>query len=1748
MNVFALRRAAVEAYAKLVEGFIRICDPHLRRFVEEELARGALWPPPLVQLNPGYASGCTVDDLVEQGLLHRDCAKAFRGKDGAPLRLWKHQEEAIRRAVAGYNVVLTSGTGSGKSLAYMIPSVDAVLRQGPGQGIRAVWLYPMNALVNSQLEEVKKFGIEAAGVRCGRYTGQERGGEREAMHAAPPDIILTNYAMLELVLTRRTERKRFVEASPGLLYIVIDELHSYRGRQAADVAVLLRRLREAFGSGDVQFIATSATLLPAGHDDPKQAVAACAARFFGAPVAEDCVVEETLERKTDPCDPEDDTFRRLLRRAVLGGDPPPPRSYGEAANHPLTRWLEDTVGVEQGPDGRWRRAAPLPLYGRRDDEASLAGELAELTGVPVERCLEVLEEHLLACAKLGEGSTAPGAAPLSFRLHQFLGRGTTVWSTLEPPAKAHLTLEARPYAPGGKQRILLPLCFCRVCGQAYFSAALETVERARSKRAKVPARGVLRPRALGDDDDVGEAGYLCLLEEDPWPLSPQEQLDRLPETWVEDKPDGARGIARGRKKWVPHPVEVRPDGTVTPPRRGATHATAVWMPAPFRWCVRCKSTHEFSRQRDYAKLGTLATEGRSSATTVMAIAALEWMEAERERLKKEGADKVPVVAKLLSFCDARQDASLQAGHFNDFVRVALLRAGLVRAARQAGPRGLDVQRLAWAVVDAMGLEARHWLQRAANANGSATGEATQRIVPNREERRCFQEVVEFLVLRDFAQGWRLTMPNLESVGLIELTYEGLDTRTAEPDEFRSTALRDADPATRFEVCKVLLDTLRERLAVDALCLRPGHAESLRRRSRETLTDLWQLDAADMPDDALGAVLGGKPERGQISLSPRSSYGQWLRRRLGLANPQEVEWALDDIVGVLSRHGFLRVASGRAGARVCRVSLLPLRWRVGQGQLAHLSPLRTLVGDDVDVRPHPYFVELYTKPPKVLAGLEGREHTGQVAPELREEREKRFRAGDLKVLFCSPTMELGIDIADLNAVNMRNVPPTPANYAQRSGRAGRRGTGAYVYTYCSAQRPHDAYFFRRPERMVAGAVSPPRMDLGNEDLVRAHVHAVWLGCSGLDLGRSMSDVLDVPPVPTPDATLPLLAPVAEALRHPGARERAAQSAQAILESIEGLENEPWYAPGWLDEVLGDLEASFDAACERWRGLYRAAAFQYVQQEAIARNHTVQRRERDRAKRLREEAERQLDLLLNNARGQTFHTDFYPYRYFAAEGWLPGYNFPRLPVTAYIPGAIGRRGQYILRPRFIAISEFGPGAILYHEGAHYRMVRAMLPPDASGTGLVTRRAAVCRVCGAWHEGPGVGQLSVCTQCGEASLEHRNNFFRMTNVSTRREDRIIADEEERQRVGYLLRAAVRWGVRRDGTAIVHRGRVVVGNQVVFELEYGPAASVILYNLGWRRRAAGQPQGFWIDVETGYWARAPRDGEEGGEAKAPQANARRALVIPWVEETRNCLRITVPTAMTPGQAVTFQEALRAGIQDALEVDEGEIVAEPLPDASEPRRLLVWEAAEGGVGALRALLEEKGTWRRVVRAALERCHFDADTGEDLGGGGRDEPCEGACYDCLLSFYNQRFHDMLDRRGLRDLLLALRDATVEMDPLPPTVKDKLAELEAQCDSALERRWLREVQRLGLRLPTRAQVKLPDCHTRADFAYVDPSLPPTVVYIDGPAHRARGQHRLDAEQQACLEARGWRVVRFREGDDWSAIFSEHEDVFGTPRRN
>lgn len=293
MSIFQMHEKTIDDYQKYVQSFLSISDERIRDFIEDNLVRkNSLWPDPLIQVNPAYESVSTIETLVQEKILHPTLSDIFRDEHDRPLLLYRHQLDAIHKGAERRSFVVTSGTGSGKSLTYLIPIFDAVVRSNPGDPkVRAIIVYPMNALVNSQYDALERYaqGYEKkTGKNCPvnfrRYTGQEKDEERKQIQQNPPHILLTNYVMLELMLIR-PEEHTFVDATTsGIQFLVFDELHTYRGRQGADVALLIRRLRNRCGNPDLLCIGTSATMI-AGRkttaSERKLAVANFASTIFG---------------------------------------------------------------------------------------------------------------------------------------------------------------------------------------------------------------------------------------------------------------------------------------------------------------------------------------------------------------------------------------------------------------------------------------------------------------------------------------------------------------------------------------------------------------------------------------------------------------------------------------------------------------------------------------------------------------------------------------------------------------------------------------------------------------------------------------------------------------------------------------------------------------------------------------------------------------------------------------------------------------------------------------------------------------------------------------------------------------------------------------------------------------------------------------------------------------------------------------------------------------------------------------------------------------------------------------------------------------------------------------------------------------------------------------------------------------------------------------------------------------------------
>ena len=1173
-DVFGLRDRVVGEYRDYVESFVHVRDPRVNEYVRTMLDSGELWPDAVLQLNPAYESSETLGELADKGVIAADTARFF----GRDIRLHRHQREAIEAARASDHYVVSTGTGSGKSLAYLVPIVDHVLKNRPeDHSVRAIIVYPMNALINSQLAALQAFAKNWPGcpVTFGRYTGQDRGKDRDRILTDPPHILLTNYVMLEYMLIRPTDRALIHQATRALKFLAVDELHVYRGRQGADVAMLMRRVRQRAGRDDLLCIGTSATLVSGeNRSDSRTKIAQVGARLFGVTVKPERVIDETLRRVTKVTAP---ATREALRAAIEA--PTPAATVDAVARHPLAAWVETTFGLDVDGDGILVRRKPIAF------EDGLK-RLVELSGLPTETCRASLK------AILDAGNAAeqrPGEPVFAFRLHQFLASGGSVYTTLEAPDRRSFSTEGQFYAPeeedGAEQRVMYPLAFCRECGQEHYLACLAPG----SEGDQLVPRS---PLLHADDDLPGVPGFVSLEDGSLW-----TDNEDLPDNFYEARRGGAR-VKSHYEKHVPQRIWVTADGK-------AHHAEvdnarqAWWQPRPLMFCLRCRAAYDL-RESDFRKLVTLSQTGRSTATTVLSTSVVT-------ALPEYGLTKTEGPSRLLSFTDNRQDASLQAGHTNDFVQVVQLRAALLAALRNAQGNALSFDAIGEATFEALDPRPDHFMIEPVD---SGPGYANA--------RRVMMDLLHYLAMEDLARAWRVAQPNLEQTGLLKIEYAGLDDLSGNDALWTHPLMAGATPGARLLVLTAVLDHMRSVLVLDDRSLGEDETRRLVQRASATLRDPWSFDERERLRRGgvatLPSVIPTDRDREVVlRLGSRSSIARYLRSRRTWGIEENlsaaaVEELIGSIVEALRGH-VLRLVEKRGQPFGVQIMVSALRWRLGDGVPPPPDPVR---GKSLHLRreeearraPNAYFRKLYDSAlGRVRAdgattigfrGLLSGEHTGQVSAERREERERAFNAGKLSVLFCSPTMELGIDIKDLSAVHMRNVPPTPANYAQRSGRAGRGGRPALVLAFSSHGNSHDHYFFRRKEDVIAGAVAPPRIDIANKELIEAHLHSTWLSIVQPRLGSSISEVLDVSA-----AGYPIHQELAATLAADRFTEIRDTFRRVIATTGDEITRTPWYSDDWLDDMARSAVQRFDGAFVRWRELYKAA----TEQRDAARNTTV-----------------------------------------------------------------------------------------------------------------------------------------------------------------------------------------------------------------------------------------------------------------------------------------------------------------------------------------------------------------------------------------------------------------------------------------------------------------------------------------------------------------------------------------------------------------
>ena len=1719
MNVFEVHRQIVGDYAQYIRSFVNISDPEIAEKVKDSLAEGSLWPQPLLQFNPAHEQAGTIEEVISSGLLDEEVRYIFPGYS-----LYRHQYEAIKLGTDDTDFVVTSGTGSGKSLTYIGTIFNHLLANPGAKGIVAVIVYPMNALINSQTNEFNTYKDNYEKntgrnfpITFGQYTGQEKEDRRQAMRETPPQILLTNYMMLELLLTRVQERPIRDAIFDNLRHLVFDELHTYRGRQGADVSMLIRRI-QAQCKQPICCIGTSATMVSVGSpDSQKEEIARVASMVFGRSFKPYQIVDETLAPSLGT--PGTQPSKQELHAAITAGIDTDADEC-ELRKHPLAVWLESQIALEER-GGRLFRRMPMGF----NDVVKL---LAKDSGASKDSCLLVLKATLQWVSTVNQRIQERGSryTLLPFKLHQFIAQTGSVYTTLDQGKDQFITLEPGIYKNDDSRKPIFANVFSRATGHPFICVSLSD--------------GRLAPREFrtaGEDDQDATDGYLIVGDE-IW--NPAQDLDYLPESWVRIRANGTKVPHTKKRDHFPKKLYFDEHGNCS-----ETDTMRYWgwfMRAPLLFDPTGGMFFD-AKTNEATKLTPLGSEGRSTSTTITAFSVLN-------RLGDSGLSARD--QKLLSFTDNRQDAALQAGHFNDFVQVVRLRAGIRQALETAMDGILDYATLGEAIFKALALPFRDYGNR----------DTEPELAPvRRNYERALQDYLFFRALADLRRSWRIILPNLEQCGLLDIEYLDLNEIVAEDGFWADIEIVNSlDRPERQLFLVNILDYFRYEYAIHSEnYLVPNRLKEFEKRFREQLKAPWTLDA----DEELRAPsvirldpLHRSARLSNKSMGPASSLGKYIKDLGSKADLDPNALRGDNyrdfilrLMRKLKDADYLFEETARNAKNeevpVFRLRIEKILWKLGDGETVRPDPIKRRSYKNQKPTPNAFFREIYRRDFTEGKRIAAEDHTGQLGVEARQDREDRFRAdwyldeskkildenkirsNSISALFCSPTMELGVDIGGLSVVHMRNAPPNAANYVQRSGRAGRSGQGALVFTYCSGFSAHDRHYFHHQPELVAGAVQAPRIDLFNRELLRTHLHALAIsevGLPGLEAGRGERPSL-MRLIADDDPAMPLSPSVVQGLNiSPMTFDSLKATFRRVIGDFAGeLEGMPnaWYTDDWVDRNLGNLVEHLDKAMDRWRKMYQSArvlltrAIQPIE-SGLLKVGSPEYRKYDR---LQDQATRQLNLLRNDQSGSTQLSEFYPYRYLASEGFLPGYNFTRLPLRIFVPTG-STAGEYISRPRSVALREFGPRNLIYHNGRKHRISQLVIQDAESSLkeAKISKRAGYFLM-------DDQSDLEVCPFSGldlsdNANKEHLHDLLEMTESRGEETARITCEEEERISRGYEIESF--FHVDGGNFASIRRAEARLGDSHLLNLRFIPAARLVSLNKGWRSQ---RTEGFPIGMTSGNWRASMPEPD-------PDASEQYRLVKLWTSNLADALYIEPIQALglEPDGVITLQYALKRAIESVFQVEPREIGVSGIGDPGCPN-ILLYEAAEGSLGILSQFVDDVAIFRTVIEAAEQVCRF-----------GDEEYKAPASYDDLMSYYNQRDHHRLDRFLIRDALGKLKLAEIEIQA-SAAFKDYEEQYEHMLrhldpNSSTERTFIQYLYRNGLRLPDTAQKRVPGIYCQPDF-YYEPRI---WVFCDGSPHDELEMREVDDEQRQLIIARGDEVWSWYYREDLAAKIAQRPDIF------
>jgi len=1604
------RKDVLDRYVELVQAKYRFHPnfQHVEALWKTQLSQESLVNGPYLERSQNYKQG---EGLAELPL--NDFTRQTVGRLLSNRPLWSHQCTAIRAVLSGKSTVIATGTSSGKTLCYQIPILDDLLRD-PSPGLRAIIIYPLNALVNDQLSEWEKILENHQSIKFARFTGQtpadqreyevalydafiselanigwsqqEKKGEvdkkvreaiekfpnrlnhRDAIRLTPPQILITNFSMLEYLLERPVDAPIFENAR--LKFVVLDEAHAYRGIQATEIAFLLRRLKDRLRPEKLVCIATSATL--GDRDDPTNMARV---REFASDLFGEIIMEPS---------------------PVLGEDVPPTLKEPHIAPS-IEQYIE--AARELNTTGNALQAARLlgskdirthfnhdkNFHRLRTEILKIPHLLKEAAGkLWPDRENEQAAEGLSAMLELLTNASTDGDM-LPTRLHYFVKAQDGLHICLNPNCPGRR--DGRPaFFVSRHSELETPDGFCPECfiKSQHFHSQLVEVVGCRRCGYLFGALQDLGPRYAQDPER----------QPPPEPMfdSFSTELGWNAESfWSYFSVDGD----------LPYPYQFDPSDCDGDDDEDA-EADLMHKPCEIEWCMvcgkrhgedgdvcRCDEPHHrtlkiFHRQcpagtkaKDIERLwlpeksllpkcpncGTRRGSGPEplqrfqESDDAMGLAMAIPLSHFETKQKKPG--EPPSLPKLLCFTDNRQRAAvfpslLEEETFSHEFSRRVLRI-LVNS-----PTSFGLVELGEDLAKEAENDQQFFLPTSREVEG-----LDQRVMRN----LWITEVFGYFTLPDPRR------ESVEDLGLVAVEYQFDAFEQSEAAKlFIKYGLKDE------EACAAL-QTL---LAI------------MRRRKAISLPKGVDVDAA---------VFGPVDNKVAYALSEtgRSSVHNWLPvknrtnvvinyiQRLIKGNRENALAMAKDIWQIIERrliqsgdvfmldHELLRlrkVSSRYACSRCGTITTFSARNccpRLGCVGVLDTHPF-DLVRENIITR---WIVKIESP---MFQELRAEEHTAQIRKDLAKIIEDRFRADSgVNLISSTTTFEMGINIGSLQKVLLRNAPPSCANYVQRVGRAGRGGDkNAICITMCRRFK-YDSDMWRQPSRLMTGKMRTPTVFLDNKIISQRHFNAIAFA------KFLRKKVLDEKVLGELRQTMRL-----EAFLNPDIRQGIPKNYLKYDRPAETFMNFPvWLENATISDIFQtetcqtDFERrlGFAEAIKEARERYEAAIGN-AEREMSALNSARNQASREGKDKEAGELGQGIQNLLS--------TDII--NFLAENGFLPRYAFPLDVVTLETRETRWSKDSEVdlSRSRGIAISEFAPGAqVVAHKTVY----------TSAGLYVLGERDKPERH---WYSKcPGCGQVRTgliqeamfgkpCDVCGRMITRQYTFSFVMPGTFSIRIENKSRRRKQHYRVNTLIRQ--RQGITNFIDQIEDSQ---FENTGLFSLALKDHGKLFRYNRG------PKGDGFMLCPKCGFSMPAFARKQRGGPHKRlrPLGGPDDCDYTPWTQvayghEFESFCFIIRPNRL-PSSTESLAFALQKGMCAMLEIDTQEIGVSLRSRNKDSKEIILYDQTPGGAGFVK---DAKNNFEKVIKEAITLC--------------RNCFCESSCYDCLKDYGNQSYHDKLDRQSV----------------------------------------------------------------------------------------------------------------------------------------